>query len=295
MQNRIEEARSVLVKTIDDENEVDDRLAEILVAANAGSSSSTGDDNNNSKHEQKAVWREMLSPSPALRRMLVTGFGIQCFQQITGIDATVYYSPEILRTAGITDNTKLLAATVAVGVSKTLFIMVAILLIDKVGRKPLLYVSTIGMTVCLFSLGFTLTVMGQGAVGIGLAIFFVCANVGFFSVGIGPVCWVVTSEIFPLRLRAQAAALGAVGNRVCSGVVAMSFLSVSNAITVGGTFLVFAAVSAVSVAFVYWLVPETKGKSLEEIEVLFESERGWRGGGKGEVEMGDAEHLVQNE
>ncbi|CAI0549797.1 unnamed protein product [Linum tenue] len=282
MQNRIEEARSVLVKTIDDENEVDDRLAEILVAANA-------------KHEQKAVWREMLSPSPALRRMLVTGFGIQCFQQITGIDATVYYSPEILRTAGITDNTKLLAATVAVGVSKTLFIMVAILLIDKVGRKPLLYVSTIGMTVCLFSLGFTLTVMGQGAVGIGLAIFFVCANVGFFSVGIGPVCWVVTSEIFPLRLRAQAAALGAVGNRVCSGVVAMSFLSVSNAITVGGTFLVFAAVSAVSVAFVYWLVPETKGKSLEEIEVLFESERGWRGGGKGEVEMGDAEHLVQNE
>ncbi|CAN1844339.1 Probable polyol transporter 4 [Linum perenne] len=282
MQDRIDEARTVLFNTIENEDEVDERLAEILVAAGGGSGSK--------KHEEKAVWREMLTPSPVLRRMLVTGLGIQCFQQITGIDATVYYSPEIFKTAGIRDNTKILAATVAVGVSKTVFILVAILLIDKLGRKPLLYVSTIGMTFCLFSLGLTLTVF-SGGVGIGLAILFVCANVAFFSVGIGPVCWVVTSEIFPLRLRAQAAALGAVGNRVCSGVVAMSFLSVSNAISVGGTFFVFSAVSALSVAFVYCLVPETKGKSLEEIEVMFESEHRWRGGG--EVEMGDAERLVE--
>ncbi|CAN0914994.1 Probable polyol transporter 4 [Linum grandiflorum] len=288
MQNRIDEARSVLHNTIEDEKEVDDRLAEILAAAG------TGAGGGNDMHGQKAVWREMLTPSPVLRRMLVTGIGIQCFQQITGIDATVYYSPEIFKTAGIEDNTKILAATVAVGVSKTVFIMVAILLIDKLGRKPLLYVSTIGMTICLFSLGVTLTTLAGGSgsdVGIGLVILFVCANVAFFSVGIGPVCWVVTSEIFPLRLRAQAAALGAVGNRVCSGLVAMSFLSVSKAISVGGTFFVFSAISALSVAFVYGLVPETKGKSLEEIEVMFVTQHGWRGGG--EVEMGDGERLVE--
>ncbi|XP_057506294.1 probable polyol transporter 4 [Actinidia eriantha] len=278
MQNRVEEARSVLLKTNDSEAEVEERLAEILLAAG--------------KYEEKAVWRELLSPSPSLRRMLVTGFGIQCFQQITGIDATVYYSPTIFKEAGVEAKSKLLAATVAVGVSKTAFILVAIFLIDRVGRKPLLYVSTIGMTLCLFGLGITLSLFKEAPFGIGMAVLAVCGNVAFFSVGIGPVCWVLTSEIFPLRLRAQATALGAVGNRVCSGLVAMSFLSVARAITVARTFFIFSAISALSVAFVYALVPETKGKSLEQIELLFQGEHGWEGKG---VELGDVEHLVQKE
>lgn len=285
MQNRIEEARAVLLKTNDDDKEVEERLSEILLAAG-------GVANGENKYEEKPVWSELLRPSPSLRRMLVTGFGIQCFQQITGIDATVYYSPEIFKEAGVEGNSKLLAATVAVGVAKTVFILVAILLIDKLGRKPLLYVSTIGMTICLFSLGFSLSVLGKTQIGIALTILSICGNVAFFSVGIGPVCWVVTSEIFPLRLRAQASALGAVGNRVCSGIVAMSFLSVSRAISVGGTFFIFSAISALSVAFVYTFVPETKGKSLEQIELLFQNAHDLQGG---QVELGDAEHLVQKE
>lgn len=283
MQNRIDEARSVLLKTNENESEVEDRLAEILLAAGIG---------NAEKYEEKAVWRELLRPSPAVRRMLVVGFGIQCFQQITGIDATVYYSPEIFKGAGIEGNSKLLAATVAVGVTKTLFVLVAIFVIDKLGRKPLLYLCTIGMTICLFSLGFALTFLGKGQIGISLAILSVCGNVAFFSVGLGPVCWVLTSEIFPLKLRAQASALGAVGNRVCSGLVAMSFLSVSRAISVGGTFFVFSAISALAVVFVHTLVPETKGKSLEQIELLFQDNREWQ---ESEVELGDVEHLVQKE
>lgn len=283
MQSRVEEARSVLLKTNENQSEVEERLAEIQLAAGVS---------NAEKYEQKAVWRELLKPSPSLGRMLITGFGIQCFQQITGIDATVYYSPEIFKGAGIEGNSNLLAATVAVGVTKTAFILVAILLIDRLGRKPLLYISTIGMTACLFSLAFALTFLGTGKVEIALVVLSVCGNVAFFSVGIGPVCWVLTSEIFPLRLRAQAAALGAVGNRVCSGLVAMSFLSVSDAITVGGTFFIFSVVSAVSVAFVYMFVPETKGKSLEQIELLFKNEHDWQ---KAEVELGDNENLVQKE
>lgn len=282
MQNRTDEAKSVLMNTNETDVEVEERLAEIQTAAGT---------RNGDKYEEKAVWRELLSPSPALRRMLITGFGIQCFQQITGIDATVYYSPEILKSAGIEGNSKVLAATVAVGVSKTVFILVAIILIDRIGRKPLLYVSTIGMTICLFTLGLSLSLLGEGSgsLGIALSLASVCGNVAFFSVGIGPVCWVLTSEIFPLRLRAQAAALGAVGNRVCSGIIAMSFLSVSRAITVGGTFFIFSAISALSVVFVYTLVPETKGKSLEQIELLFHKEHDRQ---RGEVELGDVEHLV---
>lgn len=281
MQNRVEEARSVLLKTNENEAEVEERLAEIQLAAGHSSAE---------KNEVKAVWQEILNPSPALKKMLITGIGIQSFQQITGIDATVYYSPEIFATAGIDGNSNRLAATVAVGVTKTAFIMFAILLIDKVGRKPLLYVSTIGMTICLFSLGATLSFLAEGSFGIALAVLSVCGNVAFFSVGIGPVCWVLTSEIFPLKLRAQASALGAVGNRVCSGLIAMSFLSVSRAISVGGTFFIFSAISALSVAFVYKCVPETKGKSLEQIEALFQDEYVLQ---VSEVELGDFPHLVQ--
>ncbi|KAF9683547.1 hypothetical protein SADUNF_Sadunf04G0025100 [Salix dunnii] len=284
-QNRIEEARTVLSKTNNSEKEAEERLAEIQLAADLA---------NSEKHEAKAVWQELLKPSPAVRKMLITGCGIQCFQQITGIDATVYYSPTIFKDAGIKSETHLLAATVAVGFTKTFFILIAIFLIDNVGRKPLLYVSTIGMTVSLLSLSLTLSFMSDEKFGIELAILSVCANVAFFSVGIGPVCWVLSSEIFPQRLRAQASALGAVGSRVSSGAVSMSFLSVSAAITVGGTFFVFSVISALSVAFVHTCVPETKGKSLEQIEMMFQN------GGElqsGEVELGDVEvqRLVQKE
>ncbi|KAJ0082546.1 hypothetical protein Patl1_10804 [Pistacia atlantica] len=249
MQQRVDEARVVLSKTNESEREVEERLAEIQEAAGIA---------NAENYEGKAVWREMINPTPAVKRMLITGCGIQCFQQITGIDATVYYSPTIFKNAGIKTDSELLAATVAVGFTKTMFILLAIILIDKVGRKPLLYL------------------------GIGLAILSVCGNVAFFSIGIGPICWVLSSEVFPLRLRAQASALGAVGSRVSSGVIAMTFLSVSHAITVGGTFCVFALISALYVAFVYKCVPETKGKSLEQIEMLFQNE----GNRHGEVQVG---------
>ncbi|KAI6672948.1 hypothetical protein NL676_000854 [Syzygium grande] len=284
MQNRVEEARLVLLKTHEDEREAEERLAEIQVAAGAG--------NNARRYGEKPVWRELLCPSPLLRRMLITGIGIQCFQQITGIDAIVYYSPEIFKAAGMKGNSNLLAATVAVGITKTSFILVAIFLIDKLGRKPLLYICTIGMTVCMFSVGVSLSLLKEGVAGVAplLAILSVCGNVAFFSVGIGPISWVLSSEIFPLRYRAQAAALGAAGNRVCSGLISMSFLSVSRAITVAGTFFLFAALSAASVAFVYALVPETRGRSLEQIESLFENPDDQKGS---HVEMEDVEHLVQ--
>ncbi|KAF7805917.1 putative polyol transporter 4 [Senna tora] len=281
MQNRVEEAREVLLNTNEDEKEVEERLAEIQQAAAFA----------NSDEDNKPVWLELLFPSPPLLRMLITGFGIQCFQQISGIDATVYYSPEIFEAAGLEDKSKLLAATVAVGVTKTIFILVAIILIDKLGRKPLLYISTIGMTVCLFCIGAALSLFGQGSFVIALTILFVCGSVAFFSIGLGPVCWVVTSEIFPLRVRAQASALGAVGNRVCSGIVAMTFLSISHAITVGGIFFLFAAISALAVVFVHVQVPETKGKSLEQIELLFKNEHESQGS---EMELGDVEKLVDS-
>ncbi|XP_074272180.1 putative polyol transporter 4 [Silene latifolia] len=282
MQNRIDEATLVLSKTIDNEKEVHEKLAEIQQAARG----SDGE-----KHDTKAILKEFIFPTPAVKRMLIAGCGIQIFQQITGIDTVVYYSPTIFKDAGITDKTELLASTVAVGFTKTFSILIAIFLIDHLGRKPLLYVSTIGMTVCLLGLSASLAFLGHQPIGIKLALLFVCGNVAFFSVGIGPICWVLTSEIFPLRLRAQASGIGAVGSRVSSGVISMSFLSVTAAITVAGTFFGFALISALSVVFVYTCVPETRGKSLEEIEQMFENETL----GGGEMELTDTVRLVPQE
>lgn len=278
LQDRVEEARLILIKTIGNEKEVDERLAEIQLAAGTSSSK---------KSEEKAVWYELLRPNQTVRKMLVAGVGLQCFQQITGMDALVYYSPTILKAAGIEDDSKLLAATVAVGATKTLFVVVSLFFIDRVGRKPLLYISTIGMTICLICIAVSLAFMKKGATGISFAILAVCGDVACFSIGMGPVCWVLTSEIYPLRLRAQAVSLGVVGNRFCRGLISMSFLSVSKAISAPGTFLVFSAFSALSVVFVHKIVPETKGKSLEEIGCLFEE-----GGGvkEGHIELANTRH-----
>jgi MFS family permease len=151
MQSRASEARAVLLKVTDSEAEAQERLAEIEEAARIIAAS--GD---------KAVWRELLvRPSPVIRRMLVTGVGVQVFQQATGIDALVYYSLTIFRDAGIATERQLLAATVAVGLTKTAFIVVAIVLVDRVGRKPLLYVSTVGITVCLAVLAASLSLLAR--------------------------------------------------------------------------------------------------------------------------------------
>ncbi|XP_021740538.1 probable polyol transporter 4 isoform X1 [Chenopodium quinoa] len=283
MQNHIDEAKVVLQKTIDNEKEVEEKLADIQQAAGT---------TNADKYETKAVWQELLHPTPAVRKMLIAGCGIQIFQQITGIDTVVYYSPTIFKDAGISSNTELLAATMAVGFTKTFSILIAIFLIDHLGRKPLLYVSTVGMTVCLIGLSLSLALLGHEPIGIRLALLFVCGNVAFFSVGIGPICWVLSSEIFPLRLRAQASGLGAVGSRLSSGLISMSFLSAAHAITVAGTFFVFAVISALSIVFVYKCVPETRGKSLEEIEVMFDEDKH---PGSGEMELADTASLVPKE
>ncbi|KAE8690482.1 putative polyol transporter 4 [Hibiscus syriacus] len=228
MQNRVEEARSVLSKTYDNAGEVEERLAEIQVAASIAN-----------KYESNTVWLEILNPSPSVRRMLITGCRIQCFQQISDTDATVYYSQTNFRDAEIKINTELLAATVVAGFTKTMFILIAILLIDILGRQPLLYISTIGMTFSLFCLSFTSTFFKDERIQTGMAIIFVC--------------------------------FGAVGSRVSSGLICMSFLSVSCAITVGGTFFIFSAISALAAAFVHFCVSETKGKSLEEIKMTFQN------------------------
>ncbi|RDX68194.1 Polyol transporter 5, partial [Mucuna pruriens] len=280
MRGRLGEATKVLNKTSDSKEEAQLRLADIKAAV--GIPESCNDDVVQVAKQTKGegVWKEFfLYPTAAVRHILIAALGIHFFQQASGIDAVVLYSPEIFKKAGLESDAEQLLATVAVGFSKTVFILVATLLLDRVGRRPLLLTSVAGMVLSLLTLGASLTIIDHSRAvlkwTIGLSIATVLSYVATFSIGAGPIAWVYSSEILPLRLRAQGAAMGVVVNRVTSGVISMTFLSLSNKITIGGAFFLFGGIAMCGWIFFYTMLPETQGKTLEEMEGSFGKFGAW--------------------
>nr|CAB3500378.1 unnamed protein product [Digitaria exilis] len=281
MKGRLADARAVLDKTSDTAEEASLRLAEIMEAAGiaAGDDDLDGDDViavPKRSGGEKRVWKELiLSPTPGVRRVLLSALGIHFFQQSSGIDSVVLYSPRVFQSAGITDKNKLLGTTCAVGVTKTVSILVATFTLDRFGRRPLLLASTGGMVVSLLGLGFGLTVIGHHHEGtsipwaIGVSIASILGVVAFFSIGLGPITWVYSSEIFPMHLRALGCALGVGLNRVTSGVISMTFLSLSKGITIGGSFFLYAGIASLAWVFFFTYLPETRGRTLEQMGELF--------------------------
>ncbi|XP_047086330.1 probable polyol transporter 6 [Lolium rigidum] len=147
------------------------------------------------------------------------------------------------------------------GLAKTVFILTAILLVDRVGRRGLYLSSLAGVIVS--------TCRGPVA-----AIASVFTFVASFSIGLGPITGAYSSEVIPLRLRAQGVSVGVAFNRVANATVALTFISLSNAITMGGAFFLFGFLSVGAATFFYFFCPETQGRPLEEIEEVFR--QGWR-------------------
>ncbi|GLT98071.1 hypothetical protein SLE2022_155950 [Rubroshorea leprosula] len=275
MQGRLGEAKRVLNKTSDSEEEAQRRLSDIKEVAGIPQDCDDHIVQVTKSHHGEGVWKELLIyPTPSVRRVLIAAVGIHFFQQSSGIDSVVLYSPRIFEKAGINGDTHKLLATIAVGFVKTMFILVATFLLDRVGRRPLLLTSVAGMIISLATLAMGLTVIDHSHKklpwAVALCILMVLSYVGFFSIGMGPITWVYTSEIFPLRLRAQGASIGVGVNRVTSGVISMTFLSLYKAITIGGAFFLYAGIALVSWFFFYTFLPETQGRTLEDMEVLFE-------------------------
>ncbi|RCV39213.1 hypothetical protein SETIT_8G205200v2 [Setaria italica] len=259
LRGRDGEARAVLERTSDTPAEAGDRLEEIrqAVAAEVGGA---------------GVWRELfVTPSPVVRRILTNVLVLYSFQQASGIDAIVLYSPLVFKAAGISSNSTVLAATVAVGVVKTLSIFVATFLSDRLGRRPLLLASAAGMAASLTALGITLLCAGVATTTAGAAacVASVVAFVTAFSIGMGPLAPTYGAEILPLRLRAQGMSLGIAANRLTCGILSMTFISLANTITMPGCFFLYASTAVAAWVFVYVRLPETKGRNLEDIGVLF--------------------------
>lgn len=297
MQGRSEEAKKVLMRTSNNEREAESRFIEMTQAmvefstfatsagfAPSSSSSTISTNAKNGSWRGKGVWKELLlKPSPPVRRMLMSAIGMNFFMQASGNDAVMYYSPEVFRAAGIHRKKELVGITIAMGFAKTCFVLLSALYLDKFGRRPLLLLGSTGVAVSLAVLGVGSKILEMSEQkpkwAIAMCVVAVCADVSFFSIGLGPITWVYSSEIFPTRLRAQGTSIAVSVNRVVSGAVAMSFLSISKAISFGYLLLIFAGISTLGTLFFYSFLPETKGKSLEEMETLFEKKQQEQGAG----------------
>jgi sugar porter (SP) family MFS transporter len=245
---RIADARKVLTRVRSADHDVEGEIEEI--------SSLTND---------KVSYRELLEPS--VRKLVVLGVLLAVFQQITGINTVIYYAPTLLHQAGF-GNAASLLANVGNGIVNVAMTVLAIRLIDKVGRRVLLLTGTIGMTIALVVLASTFAVGGStlGHTASIVAVICLVVYTGSFAIGLGPVFWLLISEIYPERIRGKSMSIATIANWGANFVVAVTFLTLLNAISNAGTFFLMGFLSLVAVAYFWRKVPETRGLTLEEIE-----------------------------
>lgn len=202
--------------------------------------------------------------SPIVLPVLFCGVALAVIQQITGINTVIYYAPTIFQAAGFHSNETAIIATAGVGLVNVLMTLVSIPLIDRVGRRPLLLISLSGMALSLAALALGFAIGGEALKWIG--VLSLAVYIAAFAIGLGPVFWLLISEIYPLNVRGQAASIATMANWLSNFVVSLTFLSLLNALGSVWTFLLYAVLSAVGVWFCLRFVPETRGVPLELIE-----------------------------
>ena len=209
---------------------------------------------------EKGSLKELFKPG--LRMALVVGVVLAVLQQITGINAILYYAPEIFKQAGI-GLTSAFSHTVWIGLFNMVFTLVAIWLIDQVGRKPLMIGGATGMTLSLTLIGLSFRYDLFG--GVWLLVLIV-VYVSSFAASLGPVVWVIISEIFPNRIRGRAMSVATVALWASNYLVSQTFPVLIESAGSALTFWFFALMCIATILFTGFVVPETKGRSLEEIE-----------------------------
>lgn len=199
---------------------------------------------------------------PGIRVALVIAVVLAVLQQITGINVVLYYAPEIFKNAGLPVSTAM-NDTVLVGLVNMLFTLVAIWLVDQLGRKPLLLLGTLGMGASLALLGGAYYFQMLHGKWVLLCTLLYVAS---FASAMGPVVWVIMSEIFPTRIRGRAMSIATVCLWVACYLVSQTFPWMLETFQGALTFWFYAAMCGVALAFIGLCVPETKGKTLEQIE-----------------------------
>jgi sugar porter (SP) family MFS transporter len=247
-QNRLAEAASVL-KSYTDEAGATLLLEDIRVSLMT-------------KMERRwsALW------SPAVRGSLLIAAGFMVLIPATGINAILYYGPQIFSLAGIGSNKSAIFATLLVAITNVLATVIALVLVDRLGRKPLLYAGLGGMTVALFVLSFCFHQQAQlgpslGKIATGCLMFFITC----YAFSIGPIAWIIVSEVFPLRVRGRGVAAATLSFGTSNFLISLTFLSLLKAAGTSLTLIMYGAFCILTLFFVRFVIPETKGRELESI------------------------------
>ena len=227
----------------------------------------------------RALWRERW-----VRPALLVATGLAVFQQLVGINTIIYYAPTILTNVGFA-KTSAIYANLIIGVIDVAMTVIAIRIVDRVGRKPMLFAGVAGMAGSLLVLGVSLSALptphhpGDPAAIITLVC--LATFIASFGVSWGPVVWVMIPEVLPLSVRGTAMGVAVFGNWAANFLVSQTFPALLKALGPGPVFLGYAGLGVLAGLFVKMFVTETKGRSLEEIEADLQAAAGSGNRGRG--------------
>lgn len=198
---------------------------------------------------------------------VLVGIGMMFMQICTGINTIIYYTTTIFKVAGFSSALGAIYATIGIGFVNFAMTFIAIVFADRIGRKPLLYAGLSGVTASLFALGASFhfaDYLGDNLkwVAVGSVVVYIAS----FAFSLGPIGWIVVSEILPLKIRGFAMSICTVANMAFNFIVVLTFLPLINSIGEAWTFWMYGIIGIFCLFFTYYLLPETKGRSLEEIE-----------------------------
>ncbi|MEU3039927.1 MULTISPECIES: sugar porter family MFS transporter [Streptomyces] len=203
--------------------------------------------------------RRLLAPD--VRPALVIGLTLAAVQQFGGINTIIYYAPTIIEQTGLTASNSILYS-VCIGVINLVMTVVAVRLVDRVGRRPMVLVSLALMAVSVFLLGLSFVI----ELGSGLTLLFMVVYIAAYAGGLGPVFWTLIGEVFPPTVRAEGSSVSTAVNWVSNFAVSLTFLPLASALGQGETFWIFAAICLAALAFVAKYLPETRGRDADQID-----------------------------
>ncbi len=195
--------------------------------------------------------------------VIIVGILLSVFQQFVGINVALYYAPRIFESMGAAKDASMLQ-TIIMGLVNVVFTVVAILTVDRWGRKPLLITGSIGMAIGMIAISI---LAFQNIIGISTLVFIIIYTASFMM-SWGPICWVLISEIFPNKIRSQAIAIAVAAQWAANFFISSTYPPMME-FSSGGTYLFYGVMSILSAIFVWKMVPETKGKTLEEMENIW--------------------------
>lgn len=256
--NRWEEGKKILIR-VEDPDLIEQTIADLKRDIELNSKS------NNSIKEVFKPW---------LRPALIITVGIFFFQQFSGVNTIIYYSPIIFKMAGIVSNTASILPAIIIGAFNVLACLLSVFLLDKVGRRKLYFIGISGMIPSLALLGACFYF--KEALGSSLPVFAVLSIVCyiiFIAISLAPLGWLLISEVFPLNVRGVGMSIGSLSHWGFNAIIAFTFLKLVDSLGINFTFWCYSFICIIGLIWGYYYIPETKGKSLEEIE------NHWRSGG----------------